>query len=405
MTIATNLKRMTVIDALRGFSLFGIVIEHSSTQFFGMLPESKQNILIHGPLDKIAMAGVAFFLVGRFFTIFSLLFGLSFFIQMDRANSIGTEFKGRFVWRMFLLLLIGVFNFIFYQGDILIIYALLGVPLIFCYRLKAKYLVIIAIVLFSGLPRFCKLVYLKLNHIESSDFSSSRAVKLQEQSFEVTRGDSLSALMKFNIENWKKIASIFQIGFFGRGFQTFALFLLGLILGRIDYFRKLEVFKSQTIKALKLLSLSSVICLVAIGILFYFFKTMDMNTWSTMFGLTLYDLFNLSFSGVIISIFFLLYDQPQYKKILGKLIPIGKMGLTVYLMQNLVFTSFYFGWGGNWFGSFGVFISLVLGLLFYLLQMLFATYWFTKFQYGPLEWLWRSATFFKFYPLNRKVHE
>ena len=69
-------------------------------------------------------------LMGRFINIFAFLFGMSFFIQMDRAAKKGIDFRGRFLWRMVILFAIGIIGSAFYSGDILSLYAIYGVVLL-----------------------------------------------------------------------------------------------------------------------------------------------------------------------------------------------------------------------------------------------------------------------------------
>jgi uncharacterized protein len=146
--------RVVAVDALRGFALFGIVVVHFVEQYLGAPPPpSRPNFGIFSAADSIVLAVDALLFVGKFFPMFSLLFGLSFFIQMDRAARKGTDFQWRFVWRVVLLLLLGLVHGLAYRGDILSIYALLGLVLVFFYRASDRTLLVAAVLLFVGLPR------------------------------------------------------------------------------------------------------------------------------------------------------------------------------------------------------------------------------------------------------------
>lgn len=95
-------------------------------------------------VDQILSGIIGFFIIGKFFALFSILFGLSFFIQMDAAAQKGENFKMRFLWRVFLLFIVGYAHHLFYKGDILTIYALLAPFLILTYRLSNKWILLIA---------------------------------------------------------------------------------------------------------------------------------------------------------------------------------------------------------------------------------------------------------------------
>jgi len=155
MIETTNKKRIEVIDALRGFSLAGIVIVHFVENFIGAaVPINVLEGLHLGPLDYAVDVFIGIFLRGKFFALFSFLFGLSFFIQMKNAEEKGKNFSIRFLWRLVILLVIGALHHMFYRGDILTIYALLGIFLIPFYKLNNKWVLGITALLFLGLGRF-----------------------------------------------------------------------------------------------------------------------------------------------------------------------------------------------------------------------------------------------------------
>ena len=148
-------QRIEIIDALRGFSLAGIVIVHFVENFIGSaVPQHVLEGLHVGPLDYVVDGFIALFLRGKFFALFSFLFGLSFFIQMDNGQKRGADFGPRFLWRVIILLLIGGLHHMFYRGDIITVYALLGIFLIPFYKLSNKWVLGFAALLFLGLGRF-----------------------------------------------------------------------------------------------------------------------------------------------------------------------------------------------------------------------------------------------------------
>ena len=81
---------------------------------------------------------------------------------------------------------------------------------------------------------------------------------------------------------------------------------------------------------------------------------------------------------------------------------LGRMGLTAYLMQAMVGTSLLFSFGLDLLGEYGASVWVLLSLIVFALQVLFSKWWLTRFQYGPVEWLWRSLTYFKRQPLKKQ---
>ena len=107
-TISTPLQRITVVDALRGFALLGVILthmwQHYSIFTFGLERLKPLFPSMEEPIQWL-MQNV---IMGKFINIFAFLFGLSFFIQMDRAHKKGIDFRKRFLWRMIILFVIGM---------------------------------------------------------------------------------------------------------------------------------------------------------------------------------------------------------------------------------------------------------------------------------------------------------
>ncbi len=147
-------NRIISIDALRGFALAGVALVHMVEQYIaGPHPEGFMEG-VNGIPDQIIQGIIGIFFTGKFFALFSILFGLSFSIQMESAQNKGQKFSGRFIWRAALLFIIGYIHQLFYRGDILTIYAVLAPFIIPFYRVSSKWLLITAGLIFLGIPRF-----------------------------------------------------------------------------------------------------------------------------------------------------------------------------------------------------------------------------------------------------------
>ncbi len=142
-------SRIKIIDILRGFALLGIIIVHFTEQYYaGQAPEVHSKMLTKNLGDEITLGLIGILVQGKFFMIFSFLFGLSFFIQFDKSDGSG-PFALRFAWRLIVLFLIGMLHHLHYRGDILTIYAVLGFALLLVYKLPDKALLILSLVLVS----------------------------------------------------------------------------------------------------------------------------------------------------------------------------------------------------------------------------------------------------------------
>ncbi|MFZ9004022.1 MAG: DUF418 domain-containing protein [Robiginitalea sp.] len=402
MPTAASKTRMTIVDALRGFSLAGIVIVHMVENYVGgPAPEEFMQATNQGIPDQIVNIFTFIFLRGKFFALFSFLFGLSFFIQMDSAARRGQDFRGRFLWRLCLLLAIGYLHHLFYRGDILTIYALVGMALIPFYRIRSTRILLFAGLIFIGLPRF--LLYamgagdglLLENAIDPASPDNAEYLRALESGtlFEVWKSNSFSGhLMKAE----------FQIGVGGRAYLTFAFFLLGLLMGRIGYFRTYPEYLKLTRKALWISLGTFIIGTLLVAV--FFMKLgpePDFNTWWAMAGLTAYDISNLGMTGMILAGFVLLYQRSRAGQLLNLFAPYGRMALTNYILQTLLGTLIFYGWGFGYLGSVPNRYAFLMALGIIALQLQISRWWLKKYYYGPLEWVWRSLTYFRPYPLKR----
>lgn len=393
---------MTVVDALRGFSLAGIVIVHMVENYVGgSVPEEALAGANQGIADQAVNIFILLLLRGKFFALFSFLFGLSFFIQMESASRRQEDFRGKFFWRLCLLLGIGYVNHLFYRGDILTIYALLGMLLIPFYKVSTKWILILSGLLIIGLPRFLLFAMgagegLLLENPNDPDSPVSTAY------YQVLTSGSLLDVFRSNAISGHLMKGEFQIGIFGRGYLTFAFFLLGLLIGRLGYFRNYLEFRTPTRRLLWI----SLAVFVA-GTLLTVFSFMqlgpepDFNTWWAMLGLAAVDIGNLGITGIILAGFMLLYQREKVERTLDRFAPYGRMALTNYFLQSILGTFVFYGWGLGYLGHVRNVYAFLLSLGVIALQMGFSSWWLKRFHYGPLEWAWRSLTHMRAFPLKR----
>lgn len=392
-------RRIVIIDSLRGFSLFGILISHLSICF-----EAFDGSSLNAPQPSIINVIVsilnAVFFSGKFFAIFSFLFGLSFFIQMDNAAQKGINFQWRFLWRIVILFGVGYIHGLLFSGDILIIYAILGVFLVFLFRAKSKLLVFFIIVLLAGVPRFITYGFQKSQSGVNTKIENGNFEKHLNEMSQLYRTGSFMDVVKFNAVDGLKVKAEYQLGIEGRGYQTLALFFLGLLIGRRRYFENIEENMPLTRKVFKRSIWFTLGFLVLCGGLFAFSKG-DMEKLSAQFAMTFYNLFNLSFALLIATAFIILYQRSKNQKFLINLAPYGKMGLTNYLLQSIIFVPIFYGFGLGLATQINLAISIALGIVIFCLQVVISKWWLSHFIYGPFEWLWRSLTWLKLQPMVR----
>jgi uncharacterized protein len=404
-TASSRLKptnRITIVDALRGFALAGIVICHVVENYIGSVPTAEFNDAVHqGLIDDIVDGFIGIFLRGKFIALFSFLFGLSFFIQMDNAHTKGKRFGTRFLWRLILLFAIGFVHSLFYRGDILTVYAILGIFLIPFYNVSNKWLLGIAALLFMGLARFLLFASIGGEGVFTNFDINPESPKVLAY-YDTLKNGTLLDVFATNATQGHIDKAEFQYGVFGRGYFTFAFFLVGLFVGRSGFFKR---FKEETKLMKKILVYSLIALVVSFGIMAGGFISMGTNfnlqSWNAMIGLTGMDMSNAAMTIIYIVLFAMWFKKSKGEKLLLKFAPYGRMALTNYVLQSIIFTFVFFGWGLGLIGELRQVYTFLLALLFIALQMLVSKWWLQHFKYGPLEWLWRSLTFFKIFPFRK----
>src|SRR5688500_11820019 len=234
-------ERLAVVDVLRAYALFGIIITHSVTGFLAG-QEPVPDFMLFTPLDRAVAQLEHLFTFGKFYTIFSFLFGLSFAIQLRNATQKGVGFSGRFTWRLMVLALIALVHGAFFAGDILIVYALLGLLLIPFRNMKTKTLLIVALILVFNLPgllfgsAFVAMPPPSPEQVQAGAEMQAMFQQIAEKQFVIKQSGTLAELAQTNYVNGFIGKAVFLI-FTGRLWITFGLFLLGMCAGRLVIFR------------------------------------------------------------------------------------------------------------------------------------------------------------------------
>lgn len=398
-------ERIEIIDVLRGFTLLGIILVHFAEQYYaGPHPKQFNNFNIKFLGDEIVMGFIGIFISGKFFMIFSFLFGLSFFIQMHKSDS-GVRFFARFLWRLILLFAIGLLHHLHYRGDILTIYAMLGVGLLIFYKLPDKLLLILAFCLTINLPSAMVRGIQALHFHETGQetrapFSFDDAES--EKYFNTLKSGSYYDILKANVGelDFKYQMQVES----GRIYITLGLFLLGLFAGRKRVFEnsseQLLLFKRLLKK-----SLWTILGLIAFSAAFFGgaelakIKLPQLVQW--MVGGLVYDVFNLALAVIYVAAIVLLFQRERWNKRLMNFYEVGRMGLTTYLMQTFFGTLLFFSFGLGLIGKIGTLASVVIGILIFIGQVYFSKWWLSRFRYGFFEWLWRSGTYLKIQPFRK----
>ena len=402
------MKRIEVLDALRGFSLLGVIIIHMIQQF-GIQNIQADIIYFNLPLLDSSSTWFAYnIVIGRFINIFAFLFGVSFYIQMKSAESKNISFNSFFLRRMLFLFLLGILIHSIYNVEILSVYAIFGLILLFVKNINKYILIIFTILVITGGPR----VYQTINHnrglsieIVEEDINPNRYNREIPQHLE---NPSLFNTVKHNYQSRLNGKINYQFGMFGRGYLTLGIFLIGYLVGRSRYLEELSKKKKLTVRLLLL----SVISFIGITLLLYQFPATNTRLLfvpgdnlinnNIIFVKAMQDTALVVSSFIIGLGFIMFYQYSKIQSILNTLSPYGRTALTNYTLQGIFGLVLFAPWAlGPFFSKFGNFSLIIIGLLIYFLQMIASYYFLKKYRYGPLEWIWRSATYLKLQKLSK----
>ncbi len=378
--------RIDVADVLRGLAVMGIIVLHSIEHFnFYSFPESVPFEWMKFT-DKAIWDGLFFTFGGKAYAVFALLFGFSFFIQDNNQQRKGKDFRGRFVWRMFILFLIGQFNAAFFTGEILTMYALLGLILpIFC-RLSNRTVAIIATILILQPMDWGKLIY-ALCHPDYVA-GNSLANYYFGVAFEVQKNGTFLETLRMNM--WEgQLANFTWALEHGRILQTPGLFLFGMLIGRRGLFLYNESNERLWLKALGI----ALLCFFPLyGLNNMLPAFIDNKAILSPLKIILGSLSNLSFMVMLVTGLLLTFYRVKDRSFLMRFTSYGKMSMTNYIGQSVIGSLLFYHWGFELGRYMGITYSFIFGIFFVCLQMAFCSWWMRSHRHGPFEGLWKRLT-------------
>lgn len=373
-------SRLIMVDALRGYALMGLFLIHMVEYFELYWYQYEPH-----PINTVMFAIFG----GKAYAIFSLLFGLSFYIIMQKQAERGIDFRPRFVWRLALLFFMGYLHGLIYGGDILQVLAVCGLIMAPLWNASSRLIFIIALLLLAQIPALGFVVYIAAN----PDFVYANPIfsGFQKPVFEAYAHGSFAQVVATNAWAGQGVKWIFAWES-GRLANIVGLSLVGFLLGRIAFFTRRDYFKKYYI--------SGLIVTISLAILFKLsYPLVNLiphpeQANSLLRGMVT-NYLNLMLTFASILAFVLLYGFSLPQKLLVHLAPAGRMSLTAYIGQSIIFVPFFYGFGAGAYAYIGQTYSLLLGVALWIVQLYLARLWFQHFRMGPLEWCWRAATYFK----------
>jgi len=384
---------------VRGFALFGVLL----VNMYGFGADS---IAWDLPRDKVASAATRVLFESKSWTLFSLLFGFGFAAQWQRAQARGFAFSGLYVRRIGVLFAIGAAHALFYDGDILMLYAELGIGLLVVRRLPTRVLLVLAFGLMLVFPaaRMVSTLDGLGDPPETESVGEARAeLELDQRehvyatgSFAEVAVDNASAIPADPLEDLESPES---------GLAVFAMFLVGLSIGRS---RLLHDIPGQAVALARVrawglgLGLGAMLAerVLAATTGYAIFRSQGAGPGAQFAGDLLFALGTVALALGYAATIILVAQTPRGKAALMPLAAVGRLALTVYLTQTLMFTTLFYGYGFGQAFRLGPAAVTAWATLFFAVQVVACEWWLRRFRFGPMEWLWRSLTYLKWQPMR-----
>lgn len=389
-------ERIEIVDALRGMAVCGILI--GNLQWFsgyGMVPPA---MAAQAPIaDQITTFLVHFFVEGKFYSIFSFLFGFGFALQITRAAERGDTKASLFKRRLFWLLVIGLLHaYLFWAGDILSIYALMGFVLLL-FRKKpdrsllkwAAGLLIVPIITYIILY----IVFIAFAPPDTAArVAAAQAEGWSENVRAVSEGSYFQILTGYNLNYvvGRYMGLIFNM----RLPKIIAMFLLGFYAYRRGYFQNLTANRPFIRRVLVWGLLLGLVGNVSFALLAGSEASFPPSV-AGIVGVITYAFGVPALALGYIALIATLWERPSIQRVISILAPVGRMALTNYILQTIVCVTIFYGYGFGQFGKYGAVASTLIAIGIFVSQIVISTIWLKYFRYGPLEWAWRQLTYRK----------
>ncbi|MDI6769450.1 MAG: DUF418 domain-containing protein [Anaerolineales bacterium] len=402
-------ERIQTIDILRGFAIFGILLVN--IEFFKQSGLSTA-VGLREPatlLDQLARWFIAFFAEGKFYSIFAFLFGIGMAIQFQRAEQKGVRFFWTYFRRLLVLLGIGLIHaYLFWVGDILILYSVLGFLLLFFFRKARPKTLFVWTIIFLLIPILFNAGLLGLVELgkmaPGGEEMMAQVFAEQEAQFRAldAQAEQVYATGTFVEITRQRVSDmnfIFVVLLPFMGFNVLAMMTLGLYAGKRRIF---EDIPGNLPLIRKLLIWGLVIGVI--GNLAYVWAG-EFSSRTVPSALSLLSSTAWTFGAPALSLFYmsaltLLVENAARRARLAPMASAGRMAITNYLMQTVICTTLFYGYGFGLFGKIGIAAGILLTAAVFAIELVWSAWWLKRFRFGPVEWLWRTLTYLKAQPMR-----
>jgi uncharacterized protein len=413
-------NRIVALDVLRGFALLGILFVNIM-HFSGVASLGQEWT---GFADKAVQGFIQFFVRSKFLTMFAMLFGIGFAMQIARLE----EKTGQYLWtygrRLLVLLLFGVAHLTLDPAEVLYGYAISGAVLLLFRRVSLKALLLWAL-LVMPLPYLHTAIVSTLataetpsqvleeaeqteqqtnqqveNEDEDTDSGNSWNPYAGERAVRVHSEGDLSEVLAYNIQFSVTRHTSSWVNYLWGVPVLLPLMLVGAFIGRRRIMERIHDEIPLLRKAFWIGLGFGIAGTWFSQVLFGWAAMAGWDPWVGFAGSLLWVLAGWSMALGYAAGIVLLVQRDFWKKCLAPLQAVGRLALTNYLLQTLICTTLFYAYGLGLYGKFGPATAALLAIAIYLFQVALSLLWTRRFRFGPAEWLWRSITYGRLQPMR-----
>lgn len=392
----TEKERFAILDILRGLALLGIALANFPE--FGLwtfLSAQEQTDMPTDGIDRVVRFLQYAFVDGKFYTIFSLLFGVGFSLILFRHGTL------RFLRRMLILVAIGLVHLLFiWNGDILLLYAIGGLLLPLFIKIKDKVLLWVAAslivipILLDAMTQFCGVDFAKPFY--DAWWAEASAQGINEDNFATWLRDAQTYPEMYSFLCQGAIERMWEFVSGHRLPKVLGLFIVGYLIGKHRLYARLDTLP------LKKLLWGTLIVGLPMSLVYAWSATHG-EPWGITVHSLLYAVSVVPLALAYIAAVCLCYlrcRKARSEKALMLLAAPGRMALTNYISQSLIGIILFYGVGFALGTTFGLVHIELTAIAVFLLQIFMSRLWLSRFSFGPLEWLWRMLTYGKYFPIT-----
>lgn len=390
-------QRIQLLDITRGVAVFGILL--ANMRFFNTSFQALQWDIELWPAfwDRAVLTFLDIFVTGKFIAIFSFLFGYGMIVLRDRTSAAHRRFVPLYIRRLGALAVFGLLHgwFIWF-GDILFHYALLGFALLLFHKRRAGTVLAWAVFLLMLVPTLVLVSGIAAVPPELTPEFEAKVRQLIARDEAAYIGD-YATVQRQRLADWTTSAANHLL-FYP---QILGMFLLGVYFAKVRWLHDAAAHRAVLVKVAWLtgalgLPLNFVVPVLQLaGGKATAILVNQLDVVRILVGAPMMGLFYVTMLALLLG------RRPAWTQALEPLARVGRMAFTNYIMQSVVCTWIFYGYGLGWYGKVGPLAGLLLSAAIFSVQIILSSWWLGRFRLGPLEWLWRIITYWSVVPVRK----